>query len=76
MSAPFDRPAHGEPGGCECFTCGVIFIGAEWHTQCGVCNAQAIEARRAATGTGAVHESAVAESDAPNSAPETTQVQP
>ncbi len=34
--------------------------------------AQAIEARRAATGTGAVHESAVGETDAPNPTPETS----
>jgi hypothetical protein len=31
-----DRPAK-EPGGCECMNCGVIFIGAEWHTLCGIC---------------------------------------
>jgi len=31
-----NRPAQ-EPGGCECSTCGVIFIGAEWHTECAVC---------------------------------------
>lgn len=31
-----DRPAK-EPGGCECMTCGAIFVGAEWHTQCGIC---------------------------------------
>lgn len=36
MSAPYDRPTN-EPGGCECFSCGVIFIGAEWHTKCAVC---------------------------------------
>jgi hypothetical protein len=46
MSAPFDRPAHGEPGGCECFDCGVIFVGAPWHTQCAVCAAQGMEARQ------------------------------
>ena len=37
MSAPYDRPASGEPGGCECFDCGVIFIGAPWHMQCAAC---------------------------------------
>jgi hypothetical protein len=31
-----DRPTA-EPGGCECMECGAIFIGAEWHTVCGVC---------------------------------------
>ncbi|SKB26832.1 hypothetical protein [Sphingopyxis flava] len=36
-------------------------------------DAQAIEARRAATGTGAVHESAVAESDAPETSGEAGQ---
>lgn len=60
MSAPFDRPANGEPGGCECFTCGVIFIGAEWHTECAVCHAKAMEARQGGNGeAGAVHDSAV-----------------
>ena len=29
--------AASEPGGCECMTCGAIFVGAEWHTECGVC---------------------------------------
>lgn len=38
--------------------------------------AQAIEARRAETQGGSVHESAVTEGDAPNSTPETPQVQP
>jgi hypothetical protein len=37
VSRPYDRNAHGEPGGCECFTCGVIFVGAEWHTECALC---------------------------------------
>ena len=49
MSAPYDRPAHGEPGGCECFTCGVIFIGAPWHSECAVCAAQGIDTRSAET---------------------------
>jgi hypothetical protein len=34
-----DRPAA-EPGGCECTRCGVIFIGAEWHELCGICDAE------------------------------------
>ena len=70
MSAPYDRPAHGEPGGCECFDCGVIFIGAPWHTQCAVC-AQGIDAAAAGetreAGLDAKHESAVGNADAPHS---------
>jgi hypothetical protein len=31
-----NRPT-GEPGGMECFNCGCIFIGAEWHDYCAVC---------------------------------------
>jgi hypothetical protein len=31
-----DRAAI-NPGGMECQTCGHIFIGEEWHTQCAVC---------------------------------------
>jgi len=58
MSKPYDRPTT-EPGGCECFACGVIFVGAEWHTQCAVCHAHAMEAGTAETGTGSVHDSAV-----------------
>jgi hypothetical protein len=61
MSAPYDRPAHGEPGGCECFDCGVIFIGAPWHTTCAVCAAQGIDARSDETRSG----SAVGESPTP-----------
>lgn len=38
-----NRPAYGEPGGCECMTCGAIFIGAEWHTKCGVCASSSTE---------------------------------
>jgi hypothetical protein len=41
MSAPFDRPAYGDPGGCDCHNCGVIFIGAPWHTLCAVCDSDA-----------------------------------
>lgn len=45
MSAQSDRAKHDrpatEPGGCECMTCGVIFIGAEWHDECAVCAALA-----------------------------------
>lgn len=33
-----DRPAK-DPGGCECMDCGAIFVGAEWHTECGICAA-------------------------------------
>ncbi len=29
--------ATSEPGGCECMECGRIFIGAPWHTVCGLC---------------------------------------
>jgi hypothetical protein len=36
-----NRPAK-NPGGCECRTCGAIFIGEEWHTECAVC----LKARR------------------------------
>ncbi len=32
-----DRPAA-EPGGCECRECECVFIGAEGHTLCRVCN--------------------------------------
>ncbi len=32
------RPAS-EPGGMECNSCGCIFIGAEWHALCAVCDA-------------------------------------
>ena len=39
MSAPYDRPAGNEPGGCECMECGVIFVGAEHHDKCAVCAA-------------------------------------
>lgn len=39
MSRPYDRAAT-EPGGCECMTCGVIFVGAEWHTECAICAAR------------------------------------
>ncbi len=39
MSQPYDRPAYGNPGGCECMKCGVIFVGAEWHTECAICSA-------------------------------------
>jgi hypothetical protein len=31
-----DRPTN-EPGGMECMKCGCIFIGAEWHSYCRVC---------------------------------------
>jgi hypothetical protein len=31
-----DRAAN-NPGGCECLSCGCIFIGEEWHTLCAVC---------------------------------------
>lgn len=34
-----DRPAK-DPGGCECMDCGCIFVGAEWHSVCGACNAE------------------------------------
>lgn len=40
-----DRPAT-EPGGCECQDCGCIFVGAEWHSVCGVCNAAREQAMR------------------------------
>ncbi len=30
--------ATDEPGGQECNDCGCIFIGAEWHSVCSVCN--------------------------------------
>ena len=48
MSAPFDRPTS-EPGGCICDECGKVFIGAEWHSLCAICNV-----RRAASGKGAI----------------------
>lgn len=31
-----DRPTN-EPGGMECEECQCIFIGAEWHSRCRVC---------------------------------------
>lgn len=37
MSKPHDRPAYGNPGGCQCQKCFVIFIGAEHHEYCAVC---------------------------------------
>lgn len=37
MAKPHDRPAYGNPGGCECMKCGVKFIGAEHHEYCAVC---------------------------------------
>jgi hypothetical protein len=37
MAQPFDRSAT-DPGGCECTTCGVIFVGAACHTECAVCS--------------------------------------
>jgi hypothetical protein len=37
MAKPYDRPAYGNPGGCECMKCGVIFVGAEHHEFCAVC---------------------------------------
>lgn len=73
MSAPFDRPAYGNPGGCECFDCGVIFVGAEWHTKCAVCDAQAMSAREGQDRNGLGGDSpasAVAESDAPTPSPQ------
>jgi len=39
MSSPHDRPAHGNPGGCYCELCGVVFIGAPHHILCAVCKA-------------------------------------
>lgn len=39
MSHPYDRLAS-EPGGCDCHECGVIFVGAEWHTLCAVCDSR------------------------------------
>lgn len=67
MSAPFDRPAHGDPGGCECFDCGVIFIGAPWHSECAVCHAKAMSARQGQDpqGLGATPASAVPERNLP-----------
>lgn len=44
MARPYDRPTN-EPGGMECEECGVIFIGAEWHTICAVCYARTETAR-------------------------------
>jgi hypothetical protein len=32
-----DRPAGGNPGGMQCQECFEIFIGAEWHDYCAVC---------------------------------------
>lgn len=67
MSAPHDRPAHGEPGGCECFTCGAIFIGAPWHSECAVCVAQGTSASgRDPQGREAKPAGPVANGDAPN----------
>ena len=34
-----NRPAQ-NPGGMECTSCGAIFIGEEWHSECGVCHAK------------------------------------
>jgi rubrerythrin len=44
MSQPYDRPTS-EPGGMECQTCGVIFVGAEWHYDCAVCDAKRRDCR-------------------------------
>ncbi len=40
------RPTS-EPGGCECMECGCIFIGAEWHSHCAVCDAVALRVKAA-----------------------------
>lgn len=32
-----DRPTE-NPGGMECVTCGAIFVGADWHAECGICH--------------------------------------
>lgn len=34
-----DRPAR-NPGGMECMSCGVIFIGEEWHDLCRLCDGE------------------------------------
>jgi hypothetical protein len=39
MNRPFDR-ATTEPGGMECMECGVIFVGAEHHYRCALCDAK------------------------------------
>ncbi len=54
MRAPRDRKTD-SPGGCECLTCGAIFIGAEHHTECAVCHESGImlsEYRAVANETG------------------------
>ena len=40
MAQPHDRPAA-NPGGMECEECGAIFVGAEWHSRCAVCEGRA-----------------------------------
>lgn len=34
-----DRPAGGNPGGMYCDDCFNVFIGAEWHERCAICEA-------------------------------------
>jgi rubredoxin len=40
MAQPHDRPAA-NPGGMQCEDCGAIFVGAEWHARCAVCEGKA-----------------------------------
>jgi hypothetical protein len=35
---------YAEPGGCECLTCGAIFIGLEVDTKCNVCAGNCVTA--------------------------------
>ncbi len=37
MTINRNRPAHGEPGGCDCQICGCVFIGAPGNALCAVC---------------------------------------
>lgn len=38
--APSRNRTTDRPGGTECHDCGAVFIGSEFHTQCGVCLAE------------------------------------
>ena len=49
-----------EPGGCECMSCGAIFIGGPAHTECGECFA----AREAMTKPPCVECGAMTETEA------------
>lgn len=44
-----DRPTT-EPGGMVCECCGQLFIGAEWHSYCAICEFERAALRKATEG--------------------------